>query len=138
MVRAAQHLKNISEIDLSAYITTHLNIIYSEHARNQMKDRKISKTEVNDLIRHFIIAFSKMVKEDLISYFSYKFLVLNKKYRVALRFHFYFENNNIIFILKLITIMNNYEKEIHVDHNVIDVTNGIFLHGKKAYQYVTA
>lgn len=131
MIKAAEELKNIDELQLSTYIASHLKINYTDHAIKQMHERNIKKTDIYDIIQQFVSGFSKMVKLDLIDWYNYKFLIVHNLYRLAIRFHFYIENGNLIFIIKIITVMINHNNQIKIKHNVVDVSKGVLLHGSK-------
>lgn len=131
MIKAAEELKNIDELQLSTYIASHLKINYTDHAIKQMRERNIKKTDIYDIIQQFVSGFSKMVKLDLIDWYNYKFLIVHNLYRLAIRFHFYIENGNLIFIIKIITVMINHNNQIKIKHNVVDVSKGVLLHGSK-------
>lgn len=127
----ADKLNSIDPLDLAPFIAARMTITYTEHSRKMVIERQISKHMIDFLVREFVFAFSKMVVKGLIDYFSYKFLVIHNKYRLVIRFHFYITNGDIKFIVKIITVMYNYNTKVNIKHNVIDVSKGILLHGKK-------
>lgn len=131
MKHAVEYIKTVDPLDLAPFIAARMTVTYTDHSKKMIADRLVSRQKIDFLIREFIFAFSKMVTKDLIDYFSYKFLVIHDKYRMVIRFHFYLEDADIKFVVKIITVMNNYNTKVNIKHNVIDVSKGILLHGKK-------
>lgn len=121
----------LDPLDLAPFIAARMAITYTHHSKKMIDERKIPNHTIQFLVKEFVFAFSKMVDKGLIDYFSYKFLVVHDKYRLVIRFHFFLENDDLKFIVKIITVMYNYNTKINIKHNVIDVSKGILLHGKK-------